>query len=101
MWLVGRLPQRSFVYFVSVYVLDRNLQPEAPPLIRFEKGELGIVGKYFFGLFSALSFDFPSHEITDIRVMNFRRLIASPVLRTKAYHIMKRSDVVRHSKLPC
>jgi hypothetical protein len=30
-------------------------------LIRFENGVLGIVGNYFGGLFSALSFDFPSH----------------------------------------
>ena len=59
--LVSRLPQRSFVYLVSVYVLDPNLQPVAPPLIRFENGVLGIVGNYFGGLFSALSFDFPSH----------------------------------------
>jgi hypothetical protein len=36
----------------------------APPLIHFENGVLGIVGNYFIGLFSALSFDFPSHEIT-------------------------------------
>src|SRR5262245_21184518 len=41
--LVSRLPQRSFVYLVSVYVLDPNLQPVAPPLIRFENGVLGIV----------------------------------------------------------
>jgi hypothetical protein len=33
-------------------------------LIHFENGVLGIVGNYFIGLFSALSFDFPSHEIT-------------------------------------
>jgi hypothetical protein len=59
--LVSRLPQRSFVYLVSVYVLDPNLPPVAPPLIRFENGVLGIVGNYFGGLFSALSFDFPSH----------------------------------------
>ena len=59
--LASRLPQRSFVYLVSVYVLDPNLQPVAPPLIRFENGVLGIVGNYFGGLFSALSFDFPSH----------------------------------------
>jgi hypothetical protein len=64
MWLVSRLPQRSFVYLVSVYVLDPNLQPVAPPLIRFGNGVLGIVGNYFVGLFSALGFDFPSHEIT-------------------------------------
>jgi len=62
--LVSRLPQRSFVYLVSVYVLDPNLQPVAPPLIRFENGVLRVVGNYFSGLFSALSFDFPSHEIT-------------------------------------
>jgi hypothetical protein len=61
MCLVSRLPQRSFVYLVSVYVLDPNLQPVAPPLIRFENGVLGIVGNYFGGPFSALSFDFPSH----------------------------------------
>jgi hypothetical protein len=30
-------------------------------LIRFENGVLGIVENYFVGLFSALSFDFPSH----------------------------------------
>src|SRR5262249_31947946 len=42
-----------FVYLVSVYVLDPNLQPVAPPLIRFENGVLGIVGNYFVGLFSA------------------------------------------------
>jgi hypothetical protein len=30
-------------------------------LIRFENGVLWIVGNYFGGLFSALSFDFPSH----------------------------------------
>jgi hypothetical protein len=64
MWLVSRFPQRSFVYLVSVYVLDPNLQPVAPPLIRFGNGVLGIVGNYFVGLFSALGFDFPSHEIT-------------------------------------
>ena len=64
MWLVNRLPQRSFVYLVSVYVLDPNCQPVPPPLIHFENGELGIVRKYFGGLFSALSFDFPSHGIT-------------------------------------
>jgi hypothetical protein len=62
--LVGRLPHLSFVDLVSVYVLDPNLQPAAPPLIRFENGVLGIVGDYFGRLFSALSFDFPSHEIT-------------------------------------
>jgi hypothetical protein len=62
--LVSRLPQYSFVYLVSVYVLDPNLQPVAPPLINFENGELGIVGNYFDGLFSALSFDFPSHVTT-------------------------------------
>src|SRR5579872_2520942 len=60
-YLVSRLPQRGFVDLVSVYVLDPNLQPVAPPLISFENGELGIVGNYFVGLFSALSFDFPSH----------------------------------------
>jgi len=59
--LVGRLPQRSFVYLVSVYVLDPNLPPVVPPLIHFDNGVLGIVGNYFGGLFSALSFDFPSH----------------------------------------
>src|SRR5205807_8978061 len=59
--LVSRLPQRSFVYLVSVYVLDPNLPPLAPPLIRSENGVLGIVRNYFGGLFSALSFDFPSH----------------------------------------
>ena len=64
MWLVSRLPQRSFVYLVSVYVPDPNRQPLAPPLIHFENGELGIVRKYFGGLFSALSSDFPSHGIT-------------------------------------
>jgi hypothetical protein len=62
--LVSRLPQRSFVYLVAVYVLDPNLQPVAPPFIRFENGVLEIVGKYLGGLFSALNFDFPSHEIT-------------------------------------
>jgi hypothetical protein len=61
--MASRLPQCSFVYLVSVYVLDPNLQPVAPPLIHFENGVLGIVGNYFGGLFSALSFDFPSHEI--------------------------------------
>jgi hypothetical protein len=30
-------------------------------MIRFENGVLGIVGNYFGSLFSALSFDFPSH----------------------------------------
>lgn len=64
MWLVSRVPQRSFVYLGSVYVLDPNRQPLAPPLIHFENGELGIVGKYFGCLFSARSFDFPSHGIT-------------------------------------
>src|SRR5689334_24280552 len=59
--MVSRLPQRSFVYLVSVYVLDPNVQPVAPPLIRFDNGVLGIVGNYFAGLFRALSFDFPSH----------------------------------------
>jgi len=59
--LVSRLPQHSFVYLVSVYVLDPNLQPVAPPLIRFENGVLGIVGNYFGILLSALRFDFPSH----------------------------------------
>ena len=59
--LLSRLPQRSFIYLVSVYVLDPNLPPLAPPMIRFENGVLGIVGNYFGGLFSALSFDFPSH----------------------------------------
>src|SRR6516165_7358252 len=39
----------------------RLCPPVAPPLIRFENGVLGIVGNYFGGLFSALSFDFPSH----------------------------------------
>jgi hypothetical protein len=62
--LVSRLPQRRFVYLVSVYVLDPNLLPVAPPLIRFENGVLAIVGNYFSGLFGALGFDFPSHEIT-------------------------------------
>src|SRR5215211_6247194 len=61
MCFVSRLPQRSFVYLVSVYVLDPNLRPAAPPLIRFENGVLRIVGNYFRGLLSALSFDFPSH----------------------------------------
>jgi hypothetical protein len=61
MCLVSGLPQHRFVYLVSVYVLDPNLQPVAPKLIRFENGELGIVGNYFGGLFRALSFDFPSH----------------------------------------
>jgi hypothetical protein len=45
--LASRLPQRSFVCLVSVYVLDPNRQPLAPPLIRFENGVLGIVGNYF------------------------------------------------------
>ncbi|MFY9836209.1 MAG: hypothetical protein WAK55_07015 [Xanthobacteraceae bacterium] len=73
-WLVSRLPQRSFVYLVSVYVLDPNLQPVAPPLIRFENGVLGIVGNYFGGLFSALSFDFPSHMSSPMEAM--RSLLA-------------------------
>jgi hypothetical protein len=73
-WLVSRLSQRSFVYLVSVYVLDPNLQPAAPPLIRFENGVLGIVGNDFGGLFSALSFDFPSHVRSPMEVM--RTLVA-------------------------
>jgi hypothetical protein len=74
MWLVSRLPQRSFVYLVSVYVLDPNLQAVAPPLIRFENGVLGIVGNYFGGLFSALRFDFPSHVRSPMEAM--RSLLA-------------------------
>jgi hypothetical protein len=63
-WLVSRLPQFGFVYLVSIHALDPSLQPFAPPLIHFENSVLGIVGNYFRGLFGALSFDFPSHEIT-------------------------------------
>jgi hypothetical protein len=69
MWLVSCLPQRSFVYLVSVYVLDPNLQPVAPPLIHFENGILGIVRNYFGCLFSALSFDFPSHVRSPMEAM--------------------------------
>jgi hypothetical protein len=36
--LVIRLTQRSFLYLAAVYVLDPNLRPMAPPLIRFENG---------------------------------------------------------------
>ena len=61
--MVGQ-PLSSAQLRLPCYVLDPNLQPVAPPLIRFENGVLGIVGNYFVGLFSGLGFDFPSHEFT-------------------------------------
>jgi hypothetical protein len=80
--LVSRLPQRSFVYLVSVYVLDPNLPPVAPPLIRFENGVLGIVGNYFRRLFSALSFDFPSHMRSPLVRPRLRLSVAIPITRS-------------------
>jgi hypothetical protein len=76
--LVSRLPQRSFVYLVSVYVLDPNLPPVATPLIRFENGVLGIVRNYFGGLFSARSFDFPSHMRSPLVRPRLRLSLAIP-----------------------
>src|SRR5690242_18140388 len=68
MRLLGRFSHVSFVHLVAVYVLDPHLPPLAPPLIRFEDGVLGIVGNYFAALFSALSFDFPSHVRSPMRL---------------------------------
>jgi hypothetical protein len=63
--LVRRGSQRSFVYLVALCVLDPNLRPLAPPLIRFENGVAEIIGKYFGDVFFALDFDLPSHnEVT-------------------------------------
>lgn len=85
MCLVSRLPQLSFIYLASVYVLDPNLQPVAPPLINFENGVLGIVGNYFHGLFGARSFDFPSHKVTSGgQVIFIARIAAINPARSRA-----------------
>jgi hypothetical protein len=55
--LVRRGSQRSFVYLVALCVLDPNLRPLAPPLIRVENGVAEIIGKYFGDVFFALNFD--------------------------------------------
>jgi hypothetical protein len=52
-------------------------------MIRFENGVLGIVGNYFGGLFSALSFDFPSH---------MRSPFAPPPLRLSLAMLITRSS---------
>ena len=70
--LVVRIPQRSFLYLVAVYVLDPNLRPLAPPLIHFENGVAEIIRKYFGDVFFALDFDFPSHMRSPlVRVFTF------------------------------
>jgi hypothetical protein len=52
--LVSRLTQRGFVYLVAVFILDPNLRPLAPPLIRFENGVTEIVRNYFGDYLSPL-----------------------------------------------
>ena len=41
--MFGQLPSSAQLR-LPCYVLDPNLEPVAPPLIRFENGVLGIVG---------------------------------------------------------
>jgi hypothetical protein len=72
--LVIRLTQRSFVYHGAVYILDPNLRPLAPPLIRFGNGVAEIVGKYFGDVFFALNFDFPGHMRSPLVYWSLRSL---------------------------
>jgi hypothetical protein len=70
--LVIRLTQRSFLYLAAVYVLDPNLRPLAPALIRFENGVAEIIGKYLGDVFFALNFYFPNRMRSSlVRVFTF------------------------------
>jgi hypothetical protein len=83
--LVSPLTYRTFLYLVTVCVLDPNLRPLAPPLIRFENGVAEIIGKYFGDVFFALNFDFPGH-MRSLWSAYLRLSLAIPYHASEASH---------------